>query len=136
MNTNPTTSPALRFKVMGVNDDADDCACCGRTGLKRVVWIQDLETSEIRHYGTTCAANPAKAFGLGKEIKAEIANFESRQRAMWGYAGKIYRQRGGKYVSDGIPMHEGGALLPANKELMAECLKESKARFAAAGAAK
>lgn len=31
------------FKVLGVNDDTDNCECCGRTGLKRVVWLERLD---------------------------------------------------------------------------------------------
>ncbi len=61
-----------RFKVLGVNDEAEDCECCGKTGLKRVVWIEDTETLKIQHFGTTCAESPAKAFGLKKEIKKAV----------------------------------------------------------------
>ena len=32
------------IKVLGVNDDTDTCECCGRTGLKRVVWLERLDT--------------------------------------------------------------------------------------------
>ncbi len=71
----------MRFRVKGVNDDRDTCDCCGKTGLKKVVWIEDTETLEIRAFGTTCALSPVKAFGLGKEIKKAVRDFESEIKA-------------------------------------------------------
>lgn len=49
------------YKVMGINDDEDYCSCCGKEGLKRVVWIAPMDTDgnvegEAAPYGTTCAA--------------------------------------------------------------------------------
>lgn len=32
-----------RLKVLGVNDDTDTCEVCGKTGLKRVVWLERLD---------------------------------------------------------------------------------------------
>lgn len=73
MVTNTTSNgPAKKFKVLGVNDDADNCECCGKAGLKRVVWIENLETGSVQHFGVVCAANPAKAFGLDNEIAKAI----------------------------------------------------------------
>lgn len=71
-----------RYIFLGINDDRDTCECCGRTNLKRVVWIEDTETGEVKHYGTTCATNPAKAFGhkINKDIRTASASFERRQR--------------------------------------------------------
>ena len=74
--TNETTTMS-RFRVKGVNDEKDTCECCGKEGLKRVVWIEDTETLEVRHFGTSCAANPAKAFGLGREIKRAVREFDA-----------------------------------------------------------
>lgn len=67
----------MRFKVKGVNDEKDTCECCGKEGLKRVVWIEDTETLEVRHFGTTCAANPAKAYGLKREIASAVREWEA-----------------------------------------------------------
>ena len=77
-----TTKTSQRFIVRGVSDDADFCMCCGRTGLKRVVWIEDTETQEVRHFGTTCAAAPVKGFPKD-EIKKAIANFETLEAMTW-----------------------------------------------------
>ena len=69
-----------RFEIKGINDDKDTCMCCGKEGLKKVVWIEDTETLEVGHYGTSCAANPAKCFGIGKrEIAKAVREFEHRQ---------------------------------------------------------
>lgn len=51
----------IKYKVMGINDDVNYCGCCGKTGLKRVVWIAPLDADgnvagEASPYGTTCAA--------------------------------------------------------------------------------
>ena len=68
---------ASRFKVKGVNDEQSFCSCCGKSDLKRVVWIEDTETGVISHFGTTCAESPAKAFGISSEIRAAVRKFQS-----------------------------------------------------------
>ena len=70
-----------RFQVLAVNDSADFCECCGRKGLKRVVWVLDNETGEHKHFGTTCVLAPSKAFGLDKEVGAAIRQFAHEQAA-------------------------------------------------------
>lgn len=42
-------------KLLGMSDDQDTCSRCGKTGLKRVVWLE-LEDGSIEHYGVDCAA--------------------------------------------------------------------------------
>ena len=75
-----TTATASRFVIKGINDEQDTCSCCGKTGLKRVVWIEDTETGDINHFGTSCATRPAKCFGITtKEINAEIRKFEAAE---------------------------------------------------------
>lgn len=58
------------YRIKGINNDLDTCECCGKTGLKRVVWLvsvtQDGEESEATPYGTTCAARR-----LGVKSQAE-----------------------------------------------------------------
>lgn len=90
-----------RYKVVGVNDDKDFCECCGKKDLKRVVWIEDIETQEIKHFGTSCAAAPVKGFGVEKEIKQAIKKFKDQQQAMWAYAHRLYRKSGGTYTGNG-----------------------------------
>ena len=45
-----------RYRFLGINDEQSVCSCCGKKGLKRVVWLLDLECDDVAHYGTTCAA--------------------------------------------------------------------------------
>lgn len=88
-----------RYEVLGVNDDKDFCQCCGKVGLKRVVFIRDNETDEVRHFGTTCAMSPVKGFGADKEIRSAIESFRRTQGALAAIAHREYRKVGGTYVS-------------------------------------
>jgi hypothetical protein len=50
-----------RYRIKGVNDDLDTCDLCGKTGLKKVAWLVELdaEGDEIgiaAPYGCCCAA--------------------------------------------------------------------------------
>lgn len=73
------TDLTVRFAVIAVNDTADFCECCGKKGLKRVVWVLDNETGEHKHFGTTCVLAPSKAFGIDKEVGAAIRQFNHEQ---------------------------------------------------------
>lgn len=49
------------FRVMGINDDESYCSCCGKSGLKKVVWLAPVDgdgntDGTAAPYGTTCAA--------------------------------------------------------------------------------
>ena len=115
---------ANRYKVVGVNDDKDFCECCGRQGLKRVVSIEDTETQEIKHFGTTCAAAPVKGFGVDKEIKKAIRDFQDREQAVFRYAYSLYRKAGGDM--------EGNAQTGwtfTDKTLHANCLTQAREYF-------
>jgi hypothetical protein len=46
----------MKYIAVGITDEVTSCDCCGRTGLKRTVMLEDSETQEMVHYGTTCAA--------------------------------------------------------------------------------
>lgn len=84
-----------RYQLVAVNDTRDFCECCGRKGLKRVVWIVDLETGEEKHFGTTCAMSPSKSFGLDREIKQFIREAERATKIRWSRAWFLYRKAGG-----------------------------------------
>lgn len=83
-----------RFQVLGVNDDRDFCECCGKQGLKRVVWIQDNELCEVKHFGTVCATQPSKGFGpdVEKAIKSAVRRAVELQKSGWSYAFRSMRQ--------------------------------------------
>jgi hypothetical protein len=87
----------MSFKILGVNDDKDFCQCCGKDSLKSVVWIENLETGEVQHFGSTCATKPAKAFGITKsditktirqQEKAEAARLKEVEREAFYQAHK------------------------------------------------
>lgn len=94
-----------RFKFLGINDDKSFCMCCGRKGLKQVVWIEDNETGEIRHFGTTCANEPGKGFGLKKEIAAELRSLKWKQQQVWAAARGLYLASGGKVINSNCPKY-------------------------------
>ncbi|QOV06318.1 hypothetical protein CPT_Maja_098 [Burkholderia phage Maja] len=103
-----------RYIVRGVNDDRDFCECCGKKGLKRVVWIEDTETSEIKHFGTTCAAQPVKGFNADRDIKAAIREFDNRLKDINRRAYFMYKQAGGKHIAHTT---KAGEWVPENKDL-------------------
>lgn len=56
-----------QFEFLGVNDDRDVCGCCGKSGLKKVVWLKGTETGAVVAYGVNCAA---RAMGFGEGYNA------------------------------------------------------------------
>lgn len=120
--------PAVpRFAVLGVTDERDFCQCCGRQGLKRVVWIEDGESGAVRHFATTCATAPANGFGVAPALKAAIARFEDAQRLFWTRVNFEYRRRGGRHVPD--PSRRGVfvAADPALKDAVLAELRQAAA---------
>ncbi|MDH0683076.1 hypothetical protein [Achromobacter animicus] len=120
--------PAVpRFAVLAVTDDREFCQCCGRQGLKRVVWIEDGESGAVRHFGTTCATAPANGFGVAPAVKAAIARFEDAQCLFWTRVNFEYRRRGGRLVPD--PSRRGVfvAADPAIKDAVLAELRQAAA---------
>lgn len=106
------------FKVLGVNDDKNFCECCGKQGLKKVVFIENLETNEIKHFGTTCAKSPKKGFGVNKEIEIAISAFKAKQALIQRNAWKLYKQKGGEII------FVDGGFKCVNSALLEKCYKE------------
>lgn len=108
-----------RFEILGINEDRDFCECCGKTNLKRVVWIQDNELGEIKHFGTVCAQQPVKGFGPAatKQIKSAIREHTERKRecflAAWRMVPKEF-----KYAlkNNGVFLTEEGKAMQAKFE--------------------
>lgn len=51
-----------RYRYLATSDEGDACHCCGRTNLKRYVWLIELdedrnEIGDPAPFGTTCAAH-------------------------------------------------------------------------------
>lgn len=111
---------------MGVNDDRDFCECCGKQNLQKVVWIEDTETGEIKHFGVICAIRPAKGFDLTSEIKKAARNHQSRMERIWSAAHKEYRSKGGKYS----PMDKDYSCKVLSQDLWEECVLIVKKRVA------
>lgn len=112
---------ANRYHVVGVNDERDFCMCCGRKGLKRVVWVRDIETDEVKHFGTTCALAPSKSFGIDREVREAIRNFETSLKVRWAMAHKAYRAAGGTYA----PADEKGVFKVLNRPLLDSCFSNA-----------
>ena len=73
-----------KYTVVAINDDTDTCECCGRSNLKRVVWLRNSEGFETA-FGTTCAS---RAMGMQATTKAQserkmYALLEEENRRAW-----------------------------------------------------
>lgn len=88
----------MTYTVLGINDDRDSCQCCGKTGLKRVVWIRNDDTGEVVHYGTTCAMSPEKGMGADQQIKAALSKADHLLGAINTATNMQYRRAGGRYA--------------------------------------
>lgn len=108
-----------RYQLLAVNDTRDFCECCGRKGLKRVVWILDNETGAEKHFGTTCAMAPSKAFGLDREVKQAMRDNDNAMQVRWARARQAYRAAGGTY--DTIAP---GKWRAADRPLLDRCFEE------------
>ena len=86
------------FKVKAVNDDRDYCECCGRKNLKKVAWIENEETGEIKHFGVVCATAPAKGFDLEREMKEAVSLYERNRAIINSLTYNEYRKQGGKFA--------------------------------------
>lgn len=113
-----------RYQVLSINDDQDFCECCGRKGLKRVVFIRDTETDETKHFGTTCAMSPVKGFGIDKEIKAAIKRADDRVKTLSYLSYHEYKRAGGTYVAN----DDGASWRVADQALYATCRAAIEAR--------
>lgn len=110
-----------RYQVIGVNDEKDFCQCCGKTNLRRVVWIQDNETQEIKHFGTTCASSPQEGFFVEKEIKQAVAGFAARQQLVFRTAHRLYRAAKGQYEQ--VDAYSWKA---TDEKLLSACIEKAK----------
>lgn len=64
-----------QYKLKGLNDDHDTCEICGKTNLKRVMWLVEInedeeEIGEAFAAGTTCGA---KKLGLKQRSEVKIS---------------------------------------------------------------
>lgn len=60
------------YKLVGINSDTETCENCGKTGLKKVMWLDLLDedgntTGSVIAMGTTCGA---KSLGFSRELSS------------------------------------------------------------------
>lgn len=72
MNTHP------EILILGVNADKDTCDCCGKTGLKKVVWLE-IDGAEPVAYGVNCAA--MAKFGRPEKKGDDVAFWRMGRKA-------------------------------------------------------
>ena len=77
------------MRVLGVNDDRDSCDCCGRQGLKKVVWLETA-AGEVVAYGTGCAARALGIEGSSSEKRKAIA--ELAQTALVTERRRVFKE--------------------------------------------
>lgn len=75
-----------KYKIVGINDDMDTCMCCGKSGLKRVVWMVAIDPDgnpdgSPEHYGTTCAARIAGYANPTSAVTKRKVEVEAIKRA-------------------------------------------------------
>jgi hypothetical protein len=77
-------STAATYRIKGVNGDEDTCSLCGKRGLKRVVWLAEVDDDghegEAAHYGTDCAGlllHGAKTAGNTKTVLTQATMIET-----------------------------------------------------------
>jgi hypothetical protein len=110
-----------RFKIKAINDEESSCMCCGKSGLQKVVWIEDTETGDIQHFGCICALKPSKAFGIKED---DLKSYETAWKTILAIrnskARRMYREAGGV-----MKMVTPYSAAPANLELWQECQKKA-----------
>lgn len=99
-----------RYIVAGITDERDTCECCGKTDLKRVVVLLDLDTDEFVFYGTTCAdrntgrddtARTAKKRGKpGDRLTTLLQHHERKAEQLRNRALSILRMANGNANAD------------------------------------
>jgi hypothetical protein len=79
----------MRFKILGINSDADFCSICGKQDLSRVVWIDWCDpdgnpNGYPQPVGSVCAGKLRRQ--QAHDIEAEARQAEARRRFEAGQA--------------------------------------------------
>lgn len=103
-----------KYALKGINDDQTECAICGKTELRRVMWIVELdpdgsEIGEPFNCGTTCGSKllnrtapqlrkeienyPKSVYMRRHEMKIERANQLGREEIDNQLAGLTFKER-------------------------------------------
>ena len=68
----------LQYRVIKMSDRGE-CECCGRTGLKRTVHLENLTSGEDMFFGVDCAASALKQRYQGKRYKVSREAIKSME---------------------------------------------------------
>ena len=79
-----------KYKLLGINNDTETCDACGKTGLKRVMWLERLDsdgngTGDIKAYGTTCGARTLGfkgEFSSVEQVASAVECQNAKQKAV------------------------------------------------------
>lgn len=68
-----------KYRVKGINDDMDTCMHCGKSGLKKVVWLTQVDIDgsdmgEVFCVGVDCAKSLLKMRGGRDSIIIQLTN--------------------------------------------------------------
>jgi hypothetical protein len=79
-----------KYAYKGTNNDKESCDICGRTNLKKVMWLAELDESgnELGHViavGTTCGATLLDYSNkdFAKAIKSAAQDLEKKKSAVY-----------------------------------------------------
>ena len=86
-----------RYQIKGINSDSDTCENCGKTNLKKVVWLDILdgegnETGDVVAFGCDCAATALMGNKSAANKRAVEYNANNVQLAK-GYLAKGFTPR-------------------------------------------
>lgn len=93
------------FKMIGITDETNVCECCGKSNLKRVVVLEDIDTGSIVRYGCDCAARAMSV--KGATVKTD--NLDWRYKTI-SYVRKWIATRDSKLVAQ-VANTKFGALI-------------------------
>jgi hypothetical protein len=124
-----TATATRQFRILGITDSINSCDCCGKQNLQKTVAIENCETGEIAHFGTSCAMQPSKCFGFEKsEMARALSDYKREQEIIWAKTRALYKTKGGKMVSYDDRLTGGSmGLRYADIPLRDECEREIRA---------
>lgn len=76
---------AQQFTLKGINNDVETCEKCGKTGLKRVMWLEVLDeegngTGSVIPMGTCCGAKALGFKGQYKSVEQVAEAFKAQEK--------------------------------------------------------
>lgn len=92
-----TTTRTKIAKLLGTTDECTQCQLCGREELKHTVVIEFLDTGEIVHAGSDCAAR-----ALGWTQATVRSRARSADRAAYDQAWQTYTHERDRTDNDSI----------------------------------